>query len=66
MSAETYIDNRVLYLKNVRQNNFQKWPILSVQTTPRRNLPGSYQGEVNLMKEWLQNRYAWMDARLSE
>ena len=61
-----YIDDRALYLKNVQENNFKKWPILSLQTTPRRNLPGSYQGEVNLMKEWLQNRYAWMDARLSE
>lgn len=61
-----YIDTRALFLKDAQANNFKRWPILSEYVWPNRVVTGSYQGEVDAMKEWLSLRIAWMDERLSD
>jgi len=60
-----YIDSRAAYLENAQANNFEKWPILSIYVWPNRIVTGSYGGEINAMKEWLQARIVWLDAQLS-
>jgi hypothetical protein len=61
-----HIDDRAAYFKDVQVNNFIKWPILSIYVWPNRVVTGSYQGEINAMKEWLALRIAWMDVQLSD
>jgi hypothetical protein len=59
------IDNRALWLSHVQQKNFELWDILNVYVWPNRVVTGSYQGEVDAMKTWLQQRIEWMDAQFN-
>jgi glycopeptide antibiotics resistance protein len=61
-----HIDNQTVFFNDAQGNNFNKWPILSVYVWPNRVVTGSYQGEIDAMKEWLALRIAWMDAQLSD
>jgi CotH kinase protein len=45
--------------------NFQKWPILNQWIWPNATVAGSYGGEVNYLKSWLQARVIWMDGALN-
>jgi hypothetical protein len=59
------IDARAYWLSDVQRANFERWDILDTQFSSSRVVTGSYQGEVDAMKDWLQERIEWMDARLS-
>ncbi|GAB6010023.1 CotH kinase family protein [Dysgonomonas reticulitermitis] len=47
-----------------QRRNFVRWPILNVQVWPNPVVTGSYNGEVNYLKNWLRDRLAWMDQQL--
>ncbi len=60
------INSRALFLAGAEANNFQRWPILLTWVWPNRVVTGSYQGEIDAMKEWLTLRVTWMDGQLSD
>jgi hypothetical protein len=59
------IDDSVLLLAQAQANNFQRWPILDEWVWPNAVVTGSYEGEVQYLKEWLQTRIDWMDAQFN-
>ncbi len=61
-----YIDERAFYLSEAQKANFVRWPILDQELDITRVIPGSYEGEIAVMKEWLQARIAWMDTQLGQ
>ena len=61
-----HIDNLTVFFKDAQVNNFDKWPILSVWVWYNRVVTGSYQGEIDAMREWLTLRIDWIDGQLSD
>lgn len=60
-----YIDSMAAVLQQSQRLNFMRWPILDtkVQVNPR--AAGSYEGEVQWLREFMQNRIPWMDNRVN-
>jgi len=59
------IDTHAAALQQAQLNNFQRWPILENYVWPNNRIPGSYAGEVDYFKSWLDARIDWMDAQLN-
>jgi len=55
-NINTLIDSMANELKEAQVRNFNRWPNVS----PRF---GSFQGEINHLKDWLATRTAWIDAQ---
>ena len=51
------------YLKYSAQENDNVWHLLNVKTWPNYNIWGSYQNEVQNMKEWFVQRMEWLKTR---
>lgn len=60
-----HIDARALWLSEVQQANFELWDILNIYVWPNRVVTGSYQGEVDAIREWLEIRIEWMDKQFN-
>jgi hypothetical protein len=60
-----FIDAYAALLEKSQLNNFGRWPILGVYVWPNPVIPGTYQGEVEQLKNWLRQRIAWMDAQFN-
>lgn len=61
-----YIDTQAAFLEEAQTRNFQRWNILEEYTWGHPvEPPGSYAGEVENLKWWLENRLAWMDNNLT-
>ena len=58
------IDSMSHLLVEAQARNFQKWNILNEPIWPNAFVGGSYQAEVNYLKEWLNSRLNWLDANL--
>ena len=60
-SLLAYIDSTAQELMQSQRLNFMRWPILNqkVQVNPRAG--GSYEVELGWLKEYLENRVAWLD-----
>ncbi len=56
-----FINQQAAYLKLSQKQNFNKWDVLYNYTWPNAVVLGSYDNEVQYMKEWLAKRIAWMD-----
>jgi hypothetical protein len=52
------------YMSAEQRRNFARWPILSTWVWPNRVVPGSYDGEMAALQEWLSARTNWMDEQL--
>lgn len=52
------------YMSAEQRRNFDRWPILNMWVWPNRVVPGSYDGEVAALQEWLTARINWMDEQL--
>lgn len=63
--ATALIDSLARELHRSQQLNFLRWPILGtkVQVNPR--AAGSYEGEVQWLREFMQNRIPWLDRQVS-
>jgi len=59
-----YIDSLVNYLDEAQKRNFERWPILGVYVWPNAYIGGSYWAEIRYLKQWIQDRILWMDARM--
>ena len=63
LTLPAYIDTRAAALDLAAQNNFNRWPILGEIVWPNTEAAGTYTGEVEFMKTWLNSRIAYMDSQ---
>ena len=54
------INENAEYLRYAVQENENKWHTFYVYTWPNYDIWGSYQNEVQSMKEWLNTRFEWL------
>jgi subtilisin-like proprotein convertase family protein len=60
-----YIDTNAALLNESQQRNFTRWPILGVYVWPNPSpIPTSYQGEITQLKQWITQRWNWLDANI--
>lgn len=57
----TYIDSVANVLDEAQQLNFTRWPIMNEYVHENPQITGSYQGEVNVVKQYIRQRIPWMD-----
>jgi len=60
-----FIDESATSLALASSNNFERWPILDQYVWPNAVVTGSYEGEVQYLRDWLETRIAWMDAQFN-
>lgn len=64
-SMHQYIDSVYTVLNaEAAPRNFQRWPVLGVETYGNAFVGETYEEEVNWLKEWVTDRFAWLDAAL--
>lgn len=49
-------------LEQSQVNNFERWPMLGIETWPNAEAAGSYAGEVQYLIEWLNLRIGYFDS----
>jgi subtilisin-like proprotein convertase family protein len=63
--VEAYADSVANLLDAAQQRNFYRWPILGTYVWPNPEpVPTTYAGEVQELKDFMNARWAWMDAHL--
>jgi len=62
----SFINTTAEELGNSQKENFNKWDLLYNYTWPNAVSLGSYDSEVQYMKEWLQKRIRWMDTEINK
>ena len=55
------INANAQYLRYAVEENNNRWNTFYVKTWPNYNVYGSYQNEVQQMKEWLNDRLDWLN-----
>lgn len=63
-SIFAFIDEKVELLAPVIDRNFERWPILDEYVWPNPVVTGSYGGEIEFMKDFIEMRVNWMDANM--
>jgi len=58
---ERWIDSVAAVLDESQKRNFLRWPILDQYIWPNQVWLGSYDHEINYLKNWLDSRLAWLD-----
>lgn len=59
------INDNASYLKHSAAENNNKWGTLYNYVWPNSTVPGSYENEVQVMKNWLEARFQWLNAQYS-
>jgi hypothetical protein len=50
-----------------QKKNFERWPVLGQYVWPNPNpIPNTWDGEVNELLTWFENRLIWLDNKLEE
>lgn len=62
----SFINTTAEELKASQKENFNKWDLLYSYTWPNAVSLGSYESEVQYMKEWLSKRIKWMDTEINK
>lgn len=60
-----YIDQWEDSLQQSQQLNFLRWPIMNQKVHQNPKIWGSYEAEVQNVRRFMQERFAWMDKRLN-
>ena len=62
------IDNYVNLFESSgsREGNFRRWQIIGEYIWPNYFIGGSYQDEINYLKDWISNRMAWLDSEIDK
>jgi hypothetical protein len=64
-SMHNYIDSVYSALNSeAAGRNFQRWPVLGVETYGNYFIGETYEEEVNWLKTWVNDRFAWLDTAL--
>ena len=58
-----YVDSLAQELELSQTYNFLRWPILNVYVQKNFQLLGSYEEEVEFMKQYIADRFVWMDEK---
>lgn len=61
-----FIDCSAKVMQEPQTRNFQKWDILGKYVWPNRVVTGSYAAEVAYLREWLEQRSAWISQQLQQ
>ena len=65
-SIFTFIDSTASYINEGQQRNFTLWAELGVATWPEPTpLPQTYPEEIQRLKDWISNRFAWLDIQFN-
>lgn len=59
-SLLAYLDSQAENFKLAQKRNFAKWDILNIYVWPNHKVTGSYDLEVEYLKEWLLARAEWL------
>lgn len=57
-------DSLVAVAGSAQARNYERWDVLEIGMWPEAYVPGTYQGEIDTMKNWLSARIAWIDGQL--
>jgi hypothetical protein len=60
-SLVAFIDSMADTLDQAQQRNFKRYPIMGSYVWPNQFIGQSFDEEIEFLKEWLQNRIAWLD-----
>jgi len=63
-SIMALIDNFQLQMDDAVERNFNRWPVLGTWIWPNVEVAGSYQGEIEYLKDWIMDRLDWMDQNM--
>ncbi len=60
-----WIDTQTTFLEDPLERNFERWDFIGnniwIEPFP---IPETYEGEINYLKSWIEERLAWMDANM--
>jgi hypothetical protein len=62
--VEYVIDSLTTLVADAQVRNFNKWPVLNQYIWANNYVGGSYENEINYLKNWIFDRMAWMDSKL--
>ncbi|MBC6951107.1 T9SS C-terminal target domain-containing protein, partial [candidate division KSB1 bacterium] len=62
--VHAYLDSMAAYIDEAQKRNFERWPILGTYVWPNAFIGQTYAEELNYLKEWLNLRMLWMEARI--
>lgn len=60
----TFIDSCATELGDAVKRNFRVWDVLSTHVWPNNYVGGSYENELNYLKNWVSDRISWMDSQI--
>ena len=63
--VHAFIDSVASLVDEAQQRNFVRWPILNTYVWPNAYIGGTYANEVKYLKNWIVQRLAWMDTKLT-
>jgi len=58
------IDSCAYDLSSAQKRNFQTWNVLNTYVWPNNYVGGTYNNELNYLKNWLRDRIVWMDGQI--
>ncbi|MBQ8099613.1 MAG: CotH kinase family protein [Bacteroidaceae bacterium] len=61
---EAYVDSLAKVINQSQELNFMRWPILNIRVQQNFQALGSYQAEVDFMKKYIRERFAWLDNKI--
>jgi hypothetical protein len=64
-AVRQFIETRAAALSAAQRFNFIKWPILSTIVWVNPQAAGSYQGEVDYLRTWLEQHWNWLDGAIN-
>ncbi|MDP4193131.1 MAG: CotH kinase family protein, partial [Bacteroidota bacterium] len=63
-SITAQIDSFTVLLKESKDRNFRRWPVLGQYVWPNYFIGQTYESEINYLKSWIKGRLAWLDANM--
>ena len=57
------VDSMVSEMGAAKERNFEVWPVLNEWVWPNEYVGGSYDNELNFLKDWISTRLDWMDTQ---
>jgi subtilisin-like proprotein convertase family protein len=65
-SINQFIDSVTATIQEAQARHFDTWPILGTYTWPNPSpIPADFPGEIQAMKDWIQDRFTWMDNNIN-
>lgn len=62
--VHAYLDSMATYIAEAQKRNFERWPILGTYVWPNAFIGQTYAEELNYLKDWLNLRMLWMEAKI--